>query len=360
MLKKNKWKILISSILIVLPVFVGLIFWKQLPDTMVTHWGADRNPDGTMHKTLAITIPPLILLAFHIVCLIFTSLDKQQKLQNKKALSIIFWIIPGISLFANAAMYSIALDWNIQPHHLTAPLLAVALIFIGNYMPKTVQNRTLGIKISWTLRNEENWNKTHRFAGKLWVVCGVVLLPTVFLPLKWMVPVMIAVMLAVIILPMVYSYHIYTVHKRAGISYHKSAFTKTNKKIGIISIIAIIAILIGASFVMFSGDISYNFEEDALVVEADFMQDITIAYDAIDSYTYLETKEPAFRTYGFGSARLSMGTYENETLGSHTRYTYTGCDSVIILICGDNTLVINSKTPEQTEILYQTLLEKLT
>ena len=46
-------------------------------------------------------------------------------------------------------------------------MLGVMFIFIGNYLPKVKQNRTLGIKISWALNNEENWNKTHRFGGKV-------------------------------------------------------------------------------------------------------------------------------------------------------------------------------------------------
>lgn len=49
-------------------------------------------------------------------------------------------------------------------------------MFIGlsNYMPKLKQNYTIGIKVPWTLNSEENWNMTHRMAGKLYVVAGVI------------------------------------------------------------------------------------------------------------------------------------------------------------------------------------------
>ena len=36
------------------------------------------------------------------------------------------------------------------------------------------QNYTIGIKVPWTLNSEENWNMTHRMAGKLYVVAGVI------------------------------------------------------------------------------------------------------------------------------------------------------------------------------------------
>ena len=41
-------------------------------------------------------------------------------------------------------------------------------------MPKLKQNYTIGIKVPWTLNSEETWNMTHRMAGKVYVVAGVI------------------------------------------------------------------------------------------------------------------------------------------------------------------------------------------
>lgn len=38
MIKKYKTQLIISSIVILLPVLVGLILWKALPDQFATHW----------------------------------------------------------------------------------------------------------------------------------------------------------------------------------------------------------------------------------------------------------------------------------------------------------------------------------
>ena len=46
-------------------------------------------------------------------------------------------------------------------------------MIIGNYLPKVKQNNTIGIRVVWTLQDEENWSATHRFSGKLWVASGV-------------------------------------------------------------------------------------------------------------------------------------------------------------------------------------------
>ncbi len=166
MLKKNPFKIILSAIIILLPMLCGIIMWDALPNTMTTHWGADGNADGFSSKAFAVFGLPCILLILHFVCLLLTLLDKKQKEQNQKALGMIFWIIPIISLLANGIMYRAAFGKEIDLPLFVSVLLGIMFIFMGNYLPKVKQNRTLGIKVSWALHNEENWNKTHRFGGR--------------------------------------------------------------------------------------------------------------------------------------------------------------------------------------------------
>ena len=46
MIKQNKWKILISSIVILLPMLFGLIMWNRLPEQMAIHWGLAGEADA--------------------------------------------------------------------------------------------------------------------------------------------------------------------------------------------------------------------------------------------------------------------------------------------------------------------------
>ena len=41
---------------------------------------------------------------------------------------------------------------------------SLLFIVIGNYLPKIKQNNTIGIRIVWTLQDEENWNATAAIA----------------------------------------------------------------------------------------------------------------------------------------------------------------------------------------------------
>ncbi|MBQ9987510.1 MAG: DUF1648 domain-containing protein, partial [Erysipelotrichales bacterium] len=62
MIRQNKWKLLVSSLIILSPILAGVLLWDQLPDSMVTHWGIEGQPDGWSTKSVAILSIPMILL----------------------------------------------------------------------------------------------------------------------------------------------------------------------------------------------------------------------------------------------------------------------------------------------------------
>ncbi|MCQ2355795.1 MAG: SdpI family protein, partial [Methanocorpusculum sp.] len=80
---------------------------------------------------------------------------------------------------------------------------------IGNYLPKSKQSYTVGIRLPWTLNSEENWNRTHHLAGYLWILGGVLLLLCAFLPAVWSLPVLVILLILVVGIPFAYSYSLY-------------------------------------------------------------------------------------------------------------------------------------------------------
>jgi uncharacterized membrane protein len=100
------------------------------------------------------------------------------------------------------------LGYEIPIEKIVPAFVGLLFIIIGNYLPKSKQNYTVGIKLPWTLNNETNWNKTHRLAGYLWIVGGVMMFVNSFLQIFWM-PVFIAIISLLSIVPAVYSYILY-------------------------------------------------------------------------------------------------------------------------------------------------------
>ena len=50
-----------------------------------------------------------------------------------------------------------------------------------NYLPRVRPNYTFGIRTPWTLASEDNWRRTHRFAGPVFVVAGAAMLVSALL-----------------------------------------------------------------------------------------------------------------------------------------------------------------------------------
>ena len=113
-------------------------------------------------------------------------------------------------------MYGTALGMEFRVEKIIPSLVGVVFIVIGNYLPKCKQSYTMGIKLPWTLNDEENWNRTHRLGGKLWVVCGLVVILSMFLPNKFMVAIFLSVVAVAVFVPTVYSYLLFREKEKRG------------------------------------------------------------------------------------------------------------------------------------------------
>lgn len=207
MMKDNKWKFILTSVVILLPILYGLIYWNELPEQMARHWAADGSPNGYSSKAFVVFGLPLILLALHLLCVYITYKDPKNKNQSKKVFGVIWWICPVICVFSEAYVYAFALGREFDITLMCSILLGLILVAFGNYFPKIKQNSTIGIRTKWTVASEKNWNATHRLGGKVWVAAGILMLASVFLPTA-MIPWTIGLLLIVTIaLPIGYSYH---------------------------------------------------------------------------------------------------------------------------------------------------------
>ena len=206
MIKKNLPILIITSIVILIPLLIGLILWDKLPEQMPMHWDITGNVDEYVGKPMAVFAMPLILVAFQWICAVGTSLDPKKKNISDKMFTLVLWIIPVISLLCNSFVYATALGRQVNVEVVMPLFMGALFIVIGNYMPKCKQSYTLGIKLPWTLDDEENWNKTHRLAGYLWVIGGALIMATGFLGAFWLIFI---ALIPMVFVPTVYSYLLY-------------------------------------------------------------------------------------------------------------------------------------------------------
>ena len=205
MLKANRKTLIITSTVTILPVLIGIICWDRLPDVMATHFGMNNEANGFSSKAFAVFGLPLVLLAVLWVGAFVTAHDPKRQNISPKMFSLMLWIAPVISLVAATTIYPVNLGYELDIAFFSELLVGLMFIIIGNYLPKARQNYTIGIKIPWTLANEENWNRTHRLAGYLWMICGILMILislTRFVPAEWLV----GIFLIMVLVPCIYSF----------------------------------------------------------------------------------------------------------------------------------------------------------
>lgn len=144
--------------------------------------------------------------------------SNEQAQKNQKVENI---ILPAIALLIVALPWVSVLMANRQigaTKLLVAALAGVALgilmIVMGNYMGIIKQNKYLGVKTRWTLKNEDVWRKTHRLSAYLTVIGGIAMiafsLASLFVNAIWVFYTGMAFSITLIaFVPYVYSYLLY-------------------------------------------------------------------------------------------------------------------------------------------------------
>ena len=298
------------------------------------------------------------MLAAHWLVLLITFSDRRNREnQSRKAVRLIFWIMPAVSLLTGGVTALLQRGVQSASTLSTAMAMGFGLLFIvlGNYMPKFRQNSFMGIRVKWTLESEANWNATHRMGGKVWVAGGFACLAGAMLPIQAMGVVFPLVLAAVVLAPIVYSYY-YSKTQPAAEKTVSAPLPLWQKRAArlIVAAVAVIAV-----WVFLAGSAKIVYEDASFTVEASGWQDLTLSYSDIAAVDYLpaeEVPEGGIRTYGLGNLRVSFGHFSNEAYGDYIRYTYDSCrDCVRLTTAGGRTVLLNGPDQAATRAIFDQL-----
>lgn len=198
----------IGLLVSIIPFILGGIFYKSLPDQVATHFDINNNPDAYSSKNFALFGLPAIMLLVYLSAYFFTSADPKKSNQGDKALNIVLIALPLINIVISAATIAFGLGKKIDIATITTSLVAILMIFIGNYLPKVKRNYTIGIKLPWTMNSDYVWEKTHVLAGKVYMLGGFLILISSILFNNFYF--FIGVFVLMTFIPIIYSYKIYS------------------------------------------------------------------------------------------------------------------------------------------------------
>lgn len=172
--------LVLAVIITLIPCLVGVFLWGRLPERIPTNFNFSGEISGYSSKGSFVIGMPVMMAVVELVLYFFIVNDPKRNNMSRKLITISFWIIPVLTVFMMMLCYGIALGMRIDIGMAVNLILGIFLVITGNYLPKTRQNYSMGIKLPWTLSSEENWNKTHRMAGWLWVAGGVLFMINAF------------------------------------------------------------------------------------------------------------------------------------------------------------------------------------
>ena len=199
-------KELVLIVLTLLPILYLAINWSALPESMPVHFDAEGNPNGYGSRMVYVFMP----LGLYFLMLVLPKIDPRKA--NYVVFEVSYYRIRLIMAIFIGLIDSMVI-WGVVNHanaiHKFIPLTIFLLfMLIGNYMGNFRPNYFVGIKVPWTLNNDEVWVRTHKMAGKLWFwgsLAGMALYFVVPKP-EW---VFVPLMIILVVVPIVYSYVIY-------------------------------------------------------------------------------------------------------------------------------------------------------
>ncbi len=207
-IKPNFKTELLPLVIILITGGASFYFFKNFPAEVPMHWNMAGEVDRYGSKMMGAFLFPAILLGMYLLFLVLPFMDpkKERYAQFRKVyhlfkLMMIFFMA---LIYFLASLSALGFDFNIGLW--VSVMVGALFIFIGNYLGKIKSNWFMGIRLPWTLSSEENWNKTHRFSGLVYILAGFLMMMMGLIPLGFRLYLFIFVLVLLVVLPVGYSF----------------------------------------------------------------------------------------------------------------------------------------------------------
>lgn len=209
---KNRW---IGFGLIGAMLVFSAVIYNLLPARVPIHWNINGVADDYGTRELAALFVPGLSLGLWLLFQILPKLDpltitSPDRFSYAPFLDTFRRFLNFILLFMaglHVTTLGIALGWPIQIGQVM--MIGIGLLFagLGNEFGRLKRNSFAGIRVPWTLANEEVWRISHRVGGRAFVIVGLVsVLCGLIVPPETGIIVLMILVLGWVVFTMVYSY----------------------------------------------------------------------------------------------------------------------------------------------------------
>ncbi len=180
-MKTNKF---VLYVLMFLPTIITIIALFYMPDIIPAHYDINGQVTrfGSKYESLILPIFT-ILFGYFMLLTANYSVKKEGNTNNYNVtiicanLTLLLFNIMNIYFLSSSIKEVINLnDYSIDIYTIISIFTGIMLIIIGNVMPKTKKNNLIGLRTTWSLKNDTTWKKSQLFGGIIFIIDGIMIL----------------------------------------------------------------------------------------------------------------------------------------------------------------------------------------
>jgi uncharacterized membrane protein len=184
MSERTGWRAALA--LLLLMAGTGLWAWARTPigQRVATHFNAQGVADDWSSPAFAFGFAPLLGAGILALFRVVMRLDPRREnvAASARPVAVIAFFTVLIMAVVHGTVIALAMGRQLDIESLLCFTIGLLLAATGNMMPKLRSNNFFGIRTPWTLSDDQVWEHTHRFAGWVFVVCGLLLMAAAFVP----------------------------------------------------------------------------------------------------------------------------------------------------------------------------------
>jgi immunity protein, SdpI family len=186
----------------------GLWAWPRMPAIVPVHFGLHGEANGWGPSWINAVGVPALAAGMYLLLLCIPLIDPRRRnyATFPGTLRLFRTAVPGFLVGVHVLVTLKSLGYRADIGLALRVALPVLFILMGNAFARIRFNYFFGIRTPWTLDNERVWTATHRMAGRVWVIGGLLMLGAAFLPATAGAVALGAMIAAISLWPIVFSY----------------------------------------------------------------------------------------------------------------------------------------------------------
>lgn len=198
----------LGSLLCLLTIAFGLIYYSKLPESIAIHFNTNGEPNGYAQKQFVVFVFPFLMTLLHIIVNLSAVKEAKKGYAAKFLIELGRWSVPIAVVIIQPLIILKSAGSAIPINIVVSIIVGTIFIISGNFLPKNRPNSYAGLKFPWLIHYEEGWRKTHKLAGYLWIITGHIMIISPFVKLPFYI-IMIVILTLTVLIPIIYSLHLY-------------------------------------------------------------------------------------------------------------------------------------------------------